>query len=179
MGENRGSIINLLTMARQDTALREKLYETLARLQNRSPNYCFHCAKCTSGCQVMRLLENKPHEVVSLVRLGFIGELLRSDRIWECAFCLKCRERCPMKVSPADILLALRNLAVSSGAQVPEGYLKMLMSIIELGSIQSPQEVVGADSNVYSNESLGLRPAKPRDLQKFQSVLMSLMEQTL
>lgn len=166
-------------MTKPNIALYEKLNEILLKLQCQPPSNCLQCAKCTSGCQVMRLLENKPHEVVGLVGLGFLDELIRSDRIWECALCLKCRERCPQRIAPTDILLALRNLAVSSGVQIPESYSKMIMSIIEHGLIQGPQEVMGADYRIYTNETLGLEPTKPRDLAKFRSVLLKVLEQNL
>lgn len=133
------------------------------------------CMKCTSGCTVMELLETKPHEIVSLSKLGLVENLINSDTIWTCATCYKCRERCPQKVAPVDLIQILRNIAVREQAQVPEGYMKALTAILETGWIQEEQKVVTRSSETFDRQSLGL-PGISVPGEAFKTALLSAME---
>ena len=146
---------------------------------DQNPLSCLQCGKCTSGCTIMVLLENYPHRVVDRVRLGLIDDLLRSDVIWACTQCLKCKEACPQKVSPMEVFLALRSLAISSGASLPEAYMKMLANTIETGFVQEPVEAIGKDGKSYKREDLGLPPiCGPRNLEVFQLTVMKAFEKS-
>ncbi|MFQ5710613.1 MAG: 4Fe-4S dicluster domain-containing protein [Candidatus Geothermarchaeales archaeon] len=173
-------IIDLMAMAEPQPDLHKRLLALVEKLGGQAPDYCLQCAKCTSGCPAMKQLENMPHEVVSLVRLGFIDELVGSDIIWACTACLKCRERCPQKVAPVEVFLTLRNMAILSGGQVPEGYTKILGSILERGLIQSPQVVRTRGLEARAREDLKLSPEpKPTDLAKFQAALTKALQESL
>ena len=122
------------------------------------PEKCFQCMKCTSGCETMRLLENQPHKVVLMARLGLIDELLDSGIIWTCTQCQKCKERCPQQVAPVDLFMALRVLAMKQEKDVPGGYMSAFQNIIETGFIGPTQEIVSRDFESYEPEDLGLQP---------------------
>ena len=116
------SVSDLTSMAEVQAELRREINERLKKLQDDASDYCFQCAKCTSGCEAHKLLELEPHKIVALLKRGLIDELVNSDIIWTCMTCLKCKERCPQKVAPVDILFALKNKAVADGKQVPGKY---------------------------------------------------------
>ncbi|HDO20355.1 MAG: 4Fe-4S dicluster domain-containing protein [archaeon GB-1867-097] len=141
------------------------------------PLACLQCGKCTSGCTVMVLMENYPSRVVERVRLGLIPALLKSDLIWACTQCQKCRDACPQKVSPVEVFIALRNLAVLKGESVPQSYLKMLSTLLERGFIQEEMKVLGSDSIEYDRSNLNLPLLKgPKNLEKFQMNVMKAFE---
>jgi len=169
------SIIDLTSMGESQTELRKEINERLSKLQDEVSDYCFQCAKCTSGCEAHKLLELEPHKIVALLKRGLIDELVNSDIIWTCMSCFKCRERCPQKVAPVEILFALKNMAVASGKQIPGKYTAMLQSILSIGLIQDVQSVTTHDNKMVKREDLGL-PAvsKPIDAAKFQMVLSKL-----
>jgi len=127
--------------------------------------------RCTSGCTSLKLLELKPHEITLLVNSGFIEELVSSDIIWTCASCLKCRERCPQKVSPYNIIIALRNLAVKKEAKIPEEYMKMISQILETGLTQQIQTVTSSDMKPFNREELKL-PLIKYPSEKFKEVFL-------
>ncbi|MCD6469049.1 MAG: 4Fe-4S dicluster domain-containing protein [Thermoplasmata archaeon] len=169
------SIKDLTSMAEAQVELREEINNRLLRLQNELSDYCFQCAKCTSGCEAHKLLELEPHKIMALLKRGLIDEMVNSDVIWTCMSCFKCRERCPQKVSPVDVLFALKNLAVMGGKQIPGNYTSMLQSILSMGLIQDVQEVQTRDMKTRRREDLGLpRVSKPKDASKFQMVLTKL-----
>jgi len=169
------SIVDLTSMGESQSELRNEINDRLSRLQDEISDYCFQCAKCTSGCEAHKLLELEPHKVVALLKRGLIDELVNSDVIWTCMSCFKCRERCPQKVAPVDILFSLKNMAVASGKQIPGKYTGMLQSILSIGLIQDVQSVTTRDNKSNKRGDLNLPTiSKPVETAKFQMVLSKL-----
>ena len=165
------STLDLMTTKKPDLALRAKV---LSKIGDHRPYNCFQCIRCTSGCPSMKMLELKPHEVVSLTRLGFIDDVIESGILWACAMCLKCKERCPQEVAPVDLILALRNLAVETEATVPESFLKSVSTILETGFVQKPQRTVTRKMEKVDRDKLGL-PRFREASDKFKTVLMKAL----
>ena len=166
------SIIDLTSMGEPQTELRKEINERLSKLQDEASDYCFQCAKCTAGCEAHKLLELEPHKIVALLKRGLIDEMVNSDIIWTCMSCFKCRERCPQKVAPVEILFALKNMAVASGKQIPGKYTAMLQSVLSIGLIQDVQTVTTRDNKMKKRDELGLPVlSKPVDPAKFQAGL--------
>jgi heterodisulfide reductase subunit C len=167
------SLTDLMSMAKPNLESREKL---LAKLDGRELADCFQCIKCSSGCTALKLLELKPHEIMKLVNLGFVDELASSDIIWTCVTCLKCVQRCPQKASPYHVIMALRNLAVEREAKVPEGYLKAISRILEIGLAEAVQEIIAKKMEIYNRESLKL-PNIVYPKESFQAAFMKILEE--
>ena len=156
----------------------KKIRELMSKLAIELPDSCFQCVKCTSGCTAFRLLEIKPHEFVNLVRMGFVEDQMKSELIWTCAQCLKCKERCPQKVPPIDLVFILRRMAVGAGSEIPEELSKIVMSVTDTGFIQGPQKFkVGEE--VFDREKLGLGPLSLPNLERFKSTLMKSLEKEI
>jgi len=169
------SIIDLTSMGEPQSDLKKEINDRLTKLQDEISEYCFQCAKCTSGCEAHKLLELEPHKIVALLKRGLINELVNADVIWTCMSCQKCRERCPQRVAPVEVLYALKNMAVISGKQIPGKYTGMLQSILSVGLIQDVQETTTRSNKTVKRDDLGL-PAlsKPTDVAKFQAGLMKI-----
>ena len=165
------STLDLMTTKKPDRELRTKV---LSKIGDHRPYNCFQCIRCTSGCPSMKMLELKPHEVVSLTRLGFIDDIIDSGILWACAMCLKCKERCPQEVAPVDLILALRNLAVETEAAVPESFLKSVSMILETGFVQKPQRTVTRKMEKVDRDKLGL-PRFREASDRFKTVLMKAL----
>jgi len=160
-----------MTMAKPNKELQKRI---LSRLWEVHPDECFQCMRCTSGCTSLKLLELKPHEIILLVNSGFVEEIVSSDLIWACASCLKCRERCPQKASPYDIIVALRNLAVEREVKIPEAYMKAVAQILETGLIQQVQTVTSREMQHFNREKLGLPKIQYAD-DKFKAIFMKAL----
>ncbi|KPV65567.1 MAG: CoB--CoM heterodisulfide reductase iron-sulfur subunit C [Candidatus Bathyarchaeota archaeon BA1] len=166
------TITDLMTSKKTDAGLRLKV---LGKIGDHKPYQCYLCVRCTSGCPSMKMLEIKPHEIVSLVKLGFIEEAINSGIIWICAMCLKCKERCPQEVAPVDLILALRNLAVELEAKIPEGHLRNATTILETGFILRPQEAITRRLEKLDRDKLGL-PKLPKPSEEFKATLLKALE---
>jgi len=169
------TIVDLTTMGESQVELKKEINDRLSKLQDEVSDYCYQCAKCTSGCEAHKLLELEPHKIIALLKRGLIDEMVNSDIIWTCMSCFKCRERCPQKVAPVEILFALKNLAVAGGKQVPGKYTSVLQSVLSIGLIQDVQSVTTKDMRTKTRDDLGLPPlSKPNDPAKFQAGLMKI-----
>jgi len=77
---------------------------------------CFACGTCAAGCPVREVNERyNPRKIIRKALLGFKDEVLSSDFIWLCSACYTCQERCPQDVKIADLMTAMKNLAVKAG----------------------------------------------------------------
>ena len=169
------SVIDLTSMGESQTELKNEINQRLSKLQDEISDYCYQCAKCTSGCEAHKLLELEPHKIVALLKRGLIDEMVNSDVIWTCMSCFKCWERCPQKVAPVEILFALKNLDVGSGKQIPGQYTAMLQSVLSIGLIQDVQQVNTKDGKTVKRDDLGLPSmSKPADPSKFQMALTKI-----
>ncbi len=130
------SITDMTSMAEADKAKRLEINQRLQKLAEEVSDHCYQCAKCTSGCEAHKLLELEPHRIAALLKRGLVDEMINSEIIWTCMSCFKCKERCPQKVAPVNILFTLKNLAVASGKQVPGDYTAMLQSVMGMGLMQ-------------------------------------------
>ncbi len=165
------SLKDLMTMAKPAVELRLRI---LCKVWNAKPIDCFQCMRCTSGCTSLKLLELKPHEIVDLVKFGFVDELLASDIIWTCVTCLKCKERCPQRASPYELIMALRNVAVEREAKIPEHYMKAVGHILETGLVQGVQKVTTRKVETFDRDALALpKIAYPGD--KFKETFMKAL----
>lgn len=56
-----------------------------------------------------------------IVRKAVLGDLsvINDPDIWLCTTCYQCYERCPRDIKPTDIIIELRNMAVSEGIMSP------------------------------------------------------------
>jgi len=169
------SLVDLTSMAKPNKEIRGKILTKLGGIELIN---CFQCLKCTSGCTAFKLLELAPHEVVKLVKLGFVEGLITSEIIWTCATCLKCTERCPQKASPYHVIMALRNLAVEQGAKIPEAYLKAVSQILETGLLQTARKVATKKMETFDRKRLGL-PEIKYPTETFKTVLLKVLEGAL
>jgi heterodisulfide reductase subunit C len=81
---------------------------------------CFACGLCTASCPVADIDQKfNPRRIIRMVLLGMRKEVLSSDTIWFCIQCYNCQGHCPQNVDFADIMKALRSMAVREGYVAP------------------------------------------------------------
>ena len=169
------TVTDLNSMSIPELENRKKIEQLLKEIDLYKPGDCFQCTKCTSGCEAMKLLELEPHKITALCKMGYVQELLNSDIIWTCVTCYKCKQRCPQKVSPVDIMYVLKNMSILAGKQVPGEYSNWLQGVLGTGFIFSPQQVRTKDGKTVGRAELGLPDySKPKDMAKFGQVMMSI-----
>ena len=79
-------------------------------------NRCFSCGACSGICPVSQAIPDfDPRKIIHMIRMGLKDALLSSDVLWFCSRCRSCIFVCPQDVRFAEIMVALRQLAVKAG----------------------------------------------------------------
>ena len=127
---------------------------------------CYQCGTCASSCPVARLDSSfNPREVLKLALLGEKNEVISGDAIWLCTSCFNCQERCPQNVEIAELMFALRNMAIEAGNS-PNIYADFGSALIADGRIVSISKFVEK-----KRAEFGLPPLKPVALEDLNTIL--------
>lgn len=127
---------------------------------------CYQCGTCASSCPVARLDSSfNPREIIKLSLLGEKEEVVSGDGIWQCCSCFNCQERCPQNVEIADLIYALRNIALEAGHS-PNIYSDFASALIDEGRIVKISKFVESKRGEY-----GLPPLKPVGIEDLNKIL--------
>ncbi len=97
---------------------------------------CFGCGVCMGGCPVARVNEGfHPRRLVRELVIGDWGNVLEGEEIWLCAQCHLCSETCPQGVGLSELIVDLRNMAISAGVNPPEAYRENIRLVTETGRL--------------------------------------------
>ncbi len=169
-----GGITDLFSMQKPQKKKLRDLEKALKLLGVESPNICYQCSKCTSGCEAMKLLELEPHSIMASAKSGFIEEIMQLDLVWTCIGCYKCKERCPQKMSPVEVLFIIKNWLVAEGKKLPGNYPKIIQGVLTNGFVQEPLEVRDRDNRGRTRESLKLPELKKPNMEKLTKIISEL-----
>ena len=127
---------------------------------------CYQCGTCASSCPVARLDSSfNPREIIKLSLLGKKDEVLSGNAIWLCTSCFNCQERCPQDVEIADVIYALRNIALEAGNS-PNIYADFASALIADGRIVAISKFVDKKREEY-----GLPALKPVGIEALNTIL--------
>lgn len=91
-------------------------YDVAAEPGGENIKLCFACGLCTASCPVADIdPEFNPRQIIRMVLLGMRKEVLSSHVPWLCIQCYSCQAHCPQNVDFADVMKALRDMAVREG----------------------------------------------------------------
>lgn len=136
------------------------------RLGGETITFCYQCGTCASSCPVAKVTDKfNPREVIRLALLGEKQEVLSGNSIWLCSSCYNCQERCPQKVEIADVIYALRNIAIKAG-YTPNIYAEFATGLMNEGRIVPISKFVEKKRPEY-----GLPPLQPAGLESLKKIL--------
>jgi heterodisulfide reductase subunit C len=99
----------------------DKIIDEVLKISGIDVRSCLQCKKCSNGCPVNGLTNTRPSEIIRQLQLNAGSKILESDLIWSCAACETCFARCPMKINMAEVMDALRIIAVQKNAPRQKG----------------------------------------------------------
>ncbi len=99
--------------------------------------------------------------------MGAKQEVLSGGAIWLCSSCYNCQERCPQKVEIADVVYALRNLAIKEGF-IPNIYSEFANGLMNEGRIVPISKFLEKKRPEY-----GLPPLKPAGVEAVRKILIA------
>jgi heterodisulfide reductase subunit C len=103
------------TVRISSTKLRSPFVAQVERLSGQKLLACYQCGKCSAGCPMAAHMDILPNQMIRLAQLGMKERLLGSRAIWTCVSCMTCNSRCPKGVRIAEIIEALRDIALRAG----------------------------------------------------------------
>jgi heterodisulfide reductase subunit C len=140
--------------------------EITSKLGGETITFCYQCGTCASSCPVAKITDRfNPRQVIRLALLGQREEVLTNGAIWLCSSCYNCQERCPQKVEIADVIYALRNIAISEG-NIPNIYAEFANALISEGRIVPISKFLEKKRADY-----GLPPLKPAGIEALKKIL--------
>lgn len=142
--------------------------EITSMLGGETITYCYQCGTCASSCPVAKTTDRyNPRQIIRLALLGQRDEILKGDSIWLCASCYNCQERCPQRVEIADLIYALRNLAIREG-NIPTLYAEFASGLMSEGRIVPISKFLEKKRGDY-----GLPPLKPTGIEALTKILQA------
>lgn len=109
--------------------------EITNRLGGETITLCYQCGTCAATCPVAKTTDKyNPREVIRLALLGMRDDVLSGGAIWLCSSCYNCQERCPQKVEVADVIYALRNIAIQE-ENIPNIYSEFAAGLMSEGRL--------------------------------------------
>ncbi len=109
-------------MSPQALRLNEFSTELLGEIRSAgiTPQDCYQCGRCSSGCPIQPHFDLKTMTVVKLAALGMEQPIMRSHAIWLCAGCETCTTRCPNDIDIAGLMDVLRQYSIRKGYRPAE-----------------------------------------------------------
>jgi heterodisulfide reductase subunit C len=75
---------------------------------------CIQCGTCGGSCPPAADMDHTPRMLFAMIRAGMRDEALRSNTPWMCVSCYHCVVRCPQDVHIADVMYALKSMAIQA-----------------------------------------------------------------
>jgi heterodisulfide reductase subunit C len=140
--------------------------EITSRLGGETITLCYQCGTCAASCPVAKTTDKyNPREIIRLALLGLKDEVLSGGAIWLCSSCYNCQERCPQKVEIADVIYALRNIAIREG-NIPNIYAEFAAGLMSEGRIVPISKFLEK-----KRAEFGLPPLKPAGVEAVRKIL--------
>ncbi len=144
-----------------------QFYEQVtSKLGGETLTKCFQCGTCASSCPVAKLTTRfNPRLVIKNAVAGEKERILVDGPIWLCCSCYNCQERCPQGVEIAEIMYALRNIALKEG-HLPKAFIEMASNLMVEGRV-----VPTSAFTAKRREPLGLPPLKETGIEPLSKIL--------
>ncbi|HEY9152301.1 MAG TPA: 4Fe-4S dicluster domain-containing protein [Anaerolineales bacterium] len=75
---------------------------------------CIQCGTCGGSCPSAADMDHTPRRLFAMLRAGMREDALKSNTPWICVSCYHCVVRCPQNVHIADVMYALKGMAIEA-----------------------------------------------------------------
>jgi heterodisulfide reductase subunit C len=75
---------------------------------------CIQCGTCGGSCPSSEDMDHTPRMLFAMIRAGMREAALASNTFWVCVSCYHCVVRCPQGVHIADVMYALKSMAIEA-----------------------------------------------------------------
>jgi len=108
---------------RQDTLDAAAFLDELAQYPSGDKiKNCMQCGVCTASCPLSFKMSETPRKIMEMIKAGLRDQVLSSDTMWYCASCYACTVRCPQGISLAEVMYALRTIAMKTARNLSTSF---------------------------------------------------------
>lgn len=100
---------------------------------------CLQCGNCTGVCPISLKIEYKTRTTIKYCQFGMKQHTLSTR--WVCATCYRCYEHCPADLNPAEVMIALRHIAIREGI-IPPFVKAAATNLLHFGLTVKPDEAM-------------------------------------
>ncbi len=100
---------------------------------------CLQCGNCTGVCPISLKIEYKTRTTIKYCQFGMKQHTLSTR--WVCATCYRCYEHCPADLNPAELMIALRHIAIREGI-IPPFVKAAASNLLRFGLTVKPDEAM-------------------------------------
>lgn len=100
---------------------------------------CLQCGNCTGVCPISLKIEYKTRTTIKYCQFGMKDYTLSTR--WVCATCYRCYEHCPADLNPAELMIALRHIAIREGI-IPPFVKTAAVNLLTFGLTVKPDEAM-------------------------------------
>ena len=90
-----------------------KFAAEIIKYGGRDVKTCHQCGNCTGVCPYSLKTIYKTRNIIKMCQLGLKTLVLQTP--WLCATCYRCYEHCPEDINAAEVMIALRHIAIREG----------------------------------------------------------------
>lgn len=130
---------------------------------------CLQCGNCTGVCPISLKIDYKTRSIMKYCQFGLKTFTLGTR--WVCATCYRCYEHCPADINPAEVMIALRHIAVREGVIPP--FIKVAATnLVRYGQSVKPDEEVNKIRRELGLEDIhSLDPAYKKVLREIRTLV--------
>src|SRR5512136_2215615 len=100
---------------------------------------CLQCGNCTGVCPISLRIDYKTRNIIKCCQFGLKKYTLGTQ--WVCATCYRCYEHCPADLNPAEVMIALRHIAIREGI-IPPFIKAAAANLMQFGLTVKPDEAM-------------------------------------
>lgn len=156
---------------------------------------CIQCGSCGGSCPSAADMDHTPRMLFAMLRAGMRQAALESNTFWICVSCYHCVVRCPQNVHIADVMYALKGMAIeadlyrnSTAPDFSQTFVDMVEEYgrsFELGLASRHylrhfplriRDIAPMGMGMLSRKRMSIRPRRIRNLNQLKAILQRAKE---
>jgi heterodisulfide reductase subunit C len=113
---------------------------------------CLQCGNCTGVCPISLKIDYKTRNIIKCCQFGLKKYTLGTR--WVCATCYRCYEHCPADLNPAEVMIALRHIAIREGI-IPPFIKAAATNLVKYGQSVKPDPEIDRVRTELGLEKIG------------------------
>ena len=146
-----------------------KFAAEIIKYGGRDVKTCHQCGNCTGVCPYSLKTIYKTRNIIKMCQLGLKSLVLQTP--WLCATCYRCYEHCPEDINAAEVMIALRHIAIREGF-IPDFIVRVSNNVLKYGQSISPaREVEVLREQLELGPLPYARPKHTKNLNEIQHII--------